>query len=570
MRHHGSLREIASGSAVTLTGVALHFCLQYVLWITVSRFWGAAGLGIFVTGLTILWFGGGLFRLGLSQGTLRYVAMLKGGGREGAVRPLLLGVGRVALLSSLVGGALLLALAGPIGALLHKPALTGVLRVLAAGVVVWNLLFVGVFAIQGLRTMKWMVLVRDISQPGLALGMVAAAGLLGFSLMGATVAFVLSLLPALGLVGFALVRLLRRAPAADPPRLREVLLFSFPLIWTQLVSWGVRQQEILVAAYFLPAAQVGLYGASLKTAALVGFTLQATNAIFSPLLAHLHGTGELEHLRSLYRTVARWCFTLALPIFLGCLLFGHELLGLWGPEFVAAWPALVLLAGAQLVNVSTGAAGSMLIMGARQKIELANSILALILGLALDILLIPRFGILGAAVGAGVSMSAVNLLRVVQVQRLWGANPFSVHYLKPLTVGAFSAAALYGVERWGIAALGWGPRAGLAIGLPLLGLLYLCGLRLAGFEADDREVAKSLLRRGRRQGREEEWKRPRTFDMTAPGADRLEDASAGVLSEGAAGGALLEKEPASVDPGRRARVYTGLLQDGTPGPPRRS
>jgi O-antigen/teichoic acid export membrane protein len=490
-----SLREIAGGSAVSVVGFALQQFLQYALFVAISRLWGASGLGLFATGQAILWVGGGIFRLGLSNGTVRYVAMLRGTRREGAIRRLLRDVNGVALLSSLAGGALLYAFSGFLGGLLRKPELVVLLRIFAFGVPVWNLLFIATFAIQGLRHMRWMVGVRNLAQPGVALAGVGAAGLLGASLAQATVVYVLSLAAVLALAAVVLRRLLAGAPASDPPALREVLIFSFPLIWTQLVAYGVRQQETLILAYFLPAADVGVYNAALKTAVMVGFILQGTTAIFTPILASLHAAGDLEQLRRLNRTVARWCFTIALPFFWACLLFGREILSLWGDPFKDAWLVLVLLAGAQLVNVATGTAGTVLIMGTRQKVELANSIMALLLGLVLDVLLIPRLGILGAAVGAGASMTAVNVLRVIQIHRLWKANPINAKYVKPFAAGLVAAGAAFALVHFLGVRPGLGSGAVALAGIAVLFLVYAAGLRLLGLEEDDVEVAGALLRR---------------------------------------------------------------------------
>jgi O-antigen/teichoic acid export membrane protein len=355
--------------------------------------------------------------------------------------------------------------------------------------------------------MNWMVTVRNLAQPGVALVAVGAAGLLGASLAEGTLAYVASVAAVLALGMFVVRRLAARAPDAEPPPLREVLFFSFPLIWTQLVAYGVRQQETLILAYFTSAADVGVYNAALKTAVLVGFILQGTHAIFMPIIAPLHRAGDLDQLRRLNRTVARWCFTFALPCFWVCALFGRQILSLWGHRFEDAWPVLVLLAAAQLVNVATGTAGTVLIMGERQKTELANSIAALVLGLGLDILLIPRLGIVGAAIAACASMSAVNVLRVIQIQRLWGANPINALYLKPLVAGLVAAGAAWGAARFLAAELGFGAWPFVLAGSLVLFVVYAAGLRLLGLEADDVAVARGFLRR-LRGGRPRSGERP--------------------------------------------------------------
>jgi O-antigen/teichoic acid export membrane protein len=176
-------------------------------------------------------------------------------------------------------------------------------------------------------------------------------------------------------------------------------------------------------------------------------------------------------------------------------LFGRQILSLWGDRFEDAWLVLVLLAAAQLVNVATGTAGTVLIMGARQKVELANSIIALLLGLVLDVLLIPRLGILGAAVGAGASMTVVNALRVIQIQRLWKANPINAKYVKPFVAGLVAAAATLALIQFLRTGSGLGSWPELLAEAVVLFLVYAAGLRLLGLEHDDVEVAGTLLSR---------------------------------------------------------------------------
>ena len=496
------LREVARGSAVTLVGVGLHQVLQYGVWLVVSRFWGAGGLGLFATGVAALTVWGGLVRLGLAQGTLRYVAVLQGRDRGGDARPLLLRLGALAAAAGLAGGIVLLAASGALARLVDKPALAPVLAAVGAGLFLWNLLNVAFSALQGLRAMAWLVAVRDLAQPGLAAAAVLGVGVAGGSIAAATAAYVGSMAVGIALAAGALRRLLPPPPPRPaPPPVREVLRYSLPLTLNQVLHVGVRQQEVFLLAYFVSAAQVGLYGAGLKTAAIVGFVLQATNAIFAPVIAQLHGNRELDLLRRTYATVCRWCFTLGLPFFLVCLVFGREVLLLWGPEFGAGWLVLVVLAAGQLANLSTSAAGTLLVMGERQKVELANSVCALLLGLGLDLALIPRLGILGAAVAAGASLAAVNALRAFQVRRLWGATPFGAGHWKPLVAGAAALALAWIARRWLIAPLALEPGLVALLGTVLLCGAYGVGLAARGVEEADRDVARGFagrLARGRR------------------------------------------------------------------------
>jgi O-antigen/teichoic acid export membrane protein len=125
-----------------------------------------------------------------------------------------------------------------------------------------------------------------------------------------------------------------------------------------------------------------------------------------------------------------------LPFFLTLVLFGRPILSIFGEEFGTGTTALVIVSVGMLVNAGTGICGGVIDMSGYSKLSFLNSLVSVIMILALDILLVPIWGVNGAAVTSAMSMAGVNIARLIQVywlHRLW---PYNVTFLKPIVAGA--------------------------------------------------------------------------------------------------------------------------------------
>jgi O-antigen/teichoic acid export membrane protein len=176
------------------------------------------------------------------------------------------------------------------------------------------------------------------------------------------------------------------------------------------------------------------------------------------------------------------------------LVFARDLLHLFGRGFAGGASALAVLALGQLVNVGTGTVTGLLAMIGRARLSVLNSLFFLGLSLVLDFLLIPRWGILGAAIANASALAAVNLLRLVQVHHALGISPYDHRFLRPLGAGLAAVAVAWLLP---LSALDPLPRLGLRA--LVLGGVYLVSLLALGIEPGDREVARALRQRLRRR-----------------------------------------------------------------------
>lgn len=178
--------------------------------------------------------------------------------------------------------------------------------------------------------------------------------------------------------------------------------------------------DILMLGFFVSDADIGIYRITTRIATLVAFALTAVNTVFGPNISALFAQGNMQQLQLNASKAALASLSIALPFFCVFYFAGYWVLWLFGEDFTHGTNLLTLLSLGQLINAMAGSVGLLLMMTKHAK-KAANSLLAsVIVNVILNALLIPIYGVLGAAIATTASMV---LLNVINVYWVW-------HYLK--------------------------------------------------------------------------------------------------------------------------------------------
>jgi O-antigen/teichoic acid export membrane protein len=241
----------------------------------------------------------------------------------------------------------------------------------------------------------------------------------------------------------------------------------------------------------------------------------AFSGIFSPIISGLHARQDTEEMGRLYKDVSRWIFTGALALFLVIVVFAPEVMGIFGEAFGAGVTALIVVAVAQLFSSSIGPAPRMLAMTGNQNYAMIATSTAAITGVIVSFILIPRFEVMGAAVGMATAIIVENTGTMSAVKWRLGYWPVNSMWLKPLTAGAVAGIVTYllKVTLPLDAIFGFLP---LPVSIPtimvlggFLGVLFFGLLWLLGFSETDKEflgtfwnvAQRAVPRRFRRGGK---------------------------------------------------------------------
>jgi O-antigen/teichoic acid export membrane protein len=142
----------------------------------------------------------------------------------------------------------------------------------------------------------------------------------------------------------------------------------------------------------------------------------------APTIAQLHAEGRHAELQRVLTQSARMVLAGALPLTLFFCLGGEWFLALFGDKFSNASTALILLSVAQFINAATGAVWVVLLMTGYERDAIRSVVISTVLHLALGVLLIPAWGVNGAAVAEGSTIAFVNIYQMILVWRRLGLN----------------------------------------------------------------------------------------------------------------------------------------------------
>ena len=249
----------------------------------------------------------------------------------------------------------------------------------------------------------------------------------GFGFKGYLVAQILSALMVLLLLARATWRLTpsaARIPSAASPMLdREIVSFSMALFAVQGLEFLLGQSDKILLGIYLNAREVGIYSIAIALVAFVSIFLQSINQIFAPTIAELHASNQKELLLRLYQTLTKWVIGFTLPLAFVIMIFARPLMELFGPEFGEGWPVLVIATLGQLLNCGVGSVGQLLLMSGQQHRMVRAQTIVVPISLALNWLLIPQLGLVGAAVAAAVTNILLNTLWLRDVIRTLALYP---------------------------------------------------------------------------------------------------------------------------------------------------
>lgn len=180
-----------------------------------------------------------------------------------------------------------------------------------------------------------------------------------------------------------------------------------------IASMGLinQQVDILMLGWFVSLDEVGVYRVAVQGANLVSLGLVVANAVAMPFYARLYETRDMRRFQRLATMSARVMLALAVLPAICFFAYGKFFLSfVFGPEFQVAYVPLVVLAGGHLIHAGFGTVGPLLNMAGFEKITMRIIIVAASSNVLMNTMLIPVWGINGAAIGTTLTLLLWNFL----------------------------------------------------------------------------------------------------------------------------------------------------------------
>ncbi len=429
-----ALGRVARGGALGLAGAVAAAGAGFILVAVVTRVLGAATAGVFFALTSLFTLVVAIGTLGTDTGLGRFLLRHRASGGALAVRSLVRVAGIPAMAASVLLGAVLVVGAETWARVLGlgeeaAPALV-VLGALVPAAVLGEVALAAARAHGRIRsTVVVDRLVRAWWQP-LVVGALLAAGV-GTTglLLGWASAYVVSAVLAV----LALRGLLRAGPPGEtPPADGEVAAEFWSFTWlrglARIAQVAVQKIDVVLVAALASPAAAAVYTAATRFVPLGQLSTQSLQQVLQPRFTALLMEGDTPALARVYRVATAWSILLAWPLYLGVAGLSGTYLALFGHEVTGADARVVVwvMAGAMMLAVASGPVDTLLLMSGRSAASAGNALVSLTVNLTGLVLLVPAWGIRGAAVAWAAAVLVRCGLAVVQVRRAVGVDPFSL------------------------------------------------------------------------------------------------------------------------------------------------
>jgi O-antigen/teichoic acid export membrane protein len=479
------LTRLARGGLTVMAGGLCSLLFGFAFTVVVTRGLQVERAGVLFEATALAIIAGTIAQGGADSGLMRWISRARALGHDADIRRSLpIALAPVLALGTILATALFV-FAAPIShALFHGPhasAAPTYIRILAPFVPFAAASAVALAGTRGFGSMIPFVAIGSIGKPALRLALGVAFVLIG--VRGAPFALAWALPIGVGCVAavvalrWALERTESQTALGSGRKRAEIATefwkFAAPRGMASLFQVGVLWFDVLLIGALASSREAGVYTAAARYLMLGAFVLQAVIFASGPELSAFLARGERVRAAALYRTATWWVTALSWPAYITAAVFAPVLVSVFGPGFSGGANALTVLALAMLLSMATGPVTLVLLMGGKSSWNMANAGAALAVNVVLNIVLIPPFGITGAAVAWAATIAVGNLVPLVQIWLYLGLHPLGRSFL----VVSVGAAACFGGLGLAIReAFGPSPIT-LGAFLPLAVLAYVAVLR---------------------------------------------------------------------------------------------
>jgi O-antigen/teichoic acid export membrane protein len=474
-------RLFASGGII-FVGMIFHLGLGFLARLVIARLIGPIAYGGVTIGIALLTTASALVVIGTDTGIGRFLPRYDDPSRR---RGVLVSAYQVVIPFSVIVGIAVAVLAGPIAEyVFHDPTLTPIIRIFGMTIPFGAFVKLTVGSVRGMQQALPRVYIRNITLPLVRFTLVAVVVLLGFGVIGISWAYAAAYGTATALSVYYLVRHTSLFSETEATGMhRELLVFSAPLMITATMGVLFQNIDVFVIGYFFPRETVAVYTAVYPLATLLTTLLIGFSFVFMPTISELQSNGEYERMHRTYRVVCKWIFLASLPIFLVFVSYPELVIRYtFGPKYVEGSLALAILAIGFFSHSVAGPSGDTLTALGRPQDVMYINILVASVNAVLNLILVPRYSFVGAAVASAIGFILMNGLYLVQLYRKNGMHPLRSALLRP----AMAAGTLWVAGYWLVGTLFTATLPVVIVQvLVFLPLYGFCVLRFGGIEREE-------------------------------------------------------------------------------------
>tara|TARA_Y100000310_G_C20696429_1_gene826066 strand:+ start:3210 stop:4736 length:1527 start_codon:yes stop_codon:yes gene_type:complete len=428
------MKNVLKGVGFLFLGIIFSKLFNYVFRIIIARYLGPGDYGLFSLALAVVGVLVTLSLLGLPQGIVRYVAQYKARQDSKRLNGVIVTSMKLSVFMSLIFSILLYIFAESVAVILFsKPEMLGLLQLMAVAipltVIITNLEKV----VLAFQRVEYITISRNFSENLVKVILSIIFVSLGFGIVWVASAYLFSIFVGIVLLFYFLHNKVHRLSSVIRNRVsvsKKLLRFSLPLLFTDVFTFLLVWTDTLILGYFVTSADIGIYNAAVPTAMLVYMVPTTLRTMFYPVMSEYYSLGR--NVKAFYQRVSDWLLFLTLPVAAFLVMFREEFLGFFfGDVYVEGATVLMVICLAYFVYALANTPHIMLYVKKKTKLIMFNTVVAVLVNIGLNLYLIPRYGLLGAALATGIALIVRSLLIFAEGLYFMKVLPFTFRSFYP-------------------------------------------------------------------------------------------------------------------------------------------
>ncbi|KTG07827.1 polysaccharide biosynthesis protein [Haloprofundus marisrubri] len=284
---------------------------------------------------------------------------------------------------------------------------------------------IGVGAIRGHENTVYKTYVQDLLYPIGRIVLIFGLLSLGYGVVMVGYAYLVAAIAAFVLSHVLLSRLMRLR-GQFRTHTREMLRFSAPLVISTVMSTMLTQTDTLMLGYFRASEEAGMYSAAYTLGTGMLVVLSAFGFLYLPLASRLDSDGQRDDVGVIYQTTTKWVYIITFPAFLTFVVFPRDILRIvFGSAYESAALALIIVSIGFFLSAAVGRDRETLSALGETNYILVGNVAGFVFNFLVNLVLIPQYGMEGAAFTSAVSMAIVHVVVCGILKLRFDITPFS-------------------------------------------------------------------------------------------------------------------------------------------------
>lgn len=230
--------------------------------------------------------------------------------------------------------------------------------------------------------------------------------------------------------------------------MREMLVYGGFVSMGSLSTVLLNELDKIMISDLVGLSATGIYAISAFFGAVIVAPARSLMMIASPIIAQFMKDGEMDKIARVYSKSAINMLAIGLLIYIGLCINLHNIFTILPPAFASGYYVIVFIGLSKLFEVATGANGDIILNSKYFRYDLLFNFGLAILAIGTNYILIPMYGIAGAAVATAISIFLFNTFRGIFIYWKYKMQPYSIKTLYCILIGLFVFGINYFLPRW--------------------------------------------------------------------------------------------------------------------------